>query len=89
MKSKWWEEKAIERLLAANRRDMKSFYKRSFLHGPKSKGMIQLRYHNGTTFLHEKRNILKSLSDQLHKLFNIPGELDEAAKKVAKVTCCT
>lgn len=63
--------------------------KRSFLHGPKSKGMIQLRDHNGTTFLQEKRKILKRSSDQLHKLFNILGELDEAAKKVAKVNCCT
>jgi len=26
MKSKWWEEKAIELLMAADRKNMKSFY---------------------------------------------------------------
>jgi len=37
--------------------------------------------HHETTFLQEKQNILKRLFDQLHKSFNIPGELDEAPKK--------
>jgi len=51
--------------------------------------MFQLLDHDGTTFLQEKQKIFKRLSDQLHKSLNIPGELDEAAKKVAKVNCCT
>lgn len=81
MKTRWWEEKAEELLTASDRRDMKAFYTGlRETYGPKPRGLIQLRDHDGTTVLQEKDKILERFSDHFNELLNIPGDLDEMAR---------
>ena len=80
MKSKWWDEKAEKLQIAADRKDMKTFFTGlREIYGPKPRGLIQLKAMDGETVLQEKDKILDRFSDHFDQLLNNPGDLSEEA----------
>ena len=60
MKNKWWEEKTVDLQDAVGKRYMKAFYTRlKETYGPKPRGVIQLRDHDGTIVLKGNDKILE------------------------------
>ncbi|KAM9328275.1 uncharacterized protein KZ484_019609 [Pholidichthys leucotaenia] len=82
MKSNWWDEKVEELKIAANRKDMKTFFTGlREMYGPKPRGLIQLKVMDGETVLQEKDKILDRFADHFDQLLNNPGDLTEEAKE--------
>ena len=82
MKFNWWDEKAKKLQIAADRKDMKTFFTGSReIYGPKLRGLIQLKAMDGEMVLQEKDKILDRFADHFDQLLNNPGDLSEEASE--------
>jgi len=80
LKSDWWEAKAESLQLAADKNDMKSFYRGlREVYGPARRGTTQLTALDGSTVLQERSEILNRFADHFDQLLNIPGLVDDSA----------
>ena len=85
MKCSWWERKAENLQIAADRKDMKTFYDGlRELYGPKPRGLIQLKADDGETVLQEKDKVLERLASYFDQLLNNTGDLDADARNSIK-----
>ena len=86
MKSDWCEEKAESLQHAADKNDMKSFYRGlREVYGPAKRGTTQLTALEGTTVLQGKSEILNRFAEHFDQLLNVPGNLDDRAASAIKV----
>ena len=86
MKSDWWEEKAESLQHAADKNDMKSFYRGlREVYGPAKRGTTQLTALEGTTVLQGKSEILNRFAEHFDQLLNKPGNLYDRAASAIKV----
>ena len=81
LKSDWWEEKAESLQHAADKNDMKSFYRGLREgYGPAKRGTTQLTALKGTTVLQEKSEILNRFAEHFDQLLNKPGNFYDSCK---------
>ena len=80
LKSDWWERKAVELQRAADRKDMKGFYRGlKEVWGPKKKGPVQLKSTVGMETFSDSKRVVARWSEHFQKLLNIPGDIDHKA----------
>jgi len=79
-KTQWWEEKAEELQLAADKNNMKAFYNGlKEVYGPTKRGTAQLLDHDGVTVLKDKDKTLNRFALHFDQLLNVPGTVDKDA----------
>jgi len=80
LKSQWWEEKAAGLQHAADRNDMKAFYRGlREVYGPQRRGTTQLNTMDGESVLQDKNEIIGRFAEHFEQLLNIPGNIDQVA----------
>ncbi|PFX14558.1 Craniofacial development protein 2 [Stylophora pistillata] len=79
MKDKWWKEKARLMQSAANKNDMRTFYKKlKAIHGPCFKGMPAVRSSDGRIILNDPTRIKERWAEHFEQLLNRPFHIANA-----------
>lgn len=80
MKTNWWEQKAKDLQIAADRNDMREFYSQlKEVWGPQRRGATNLKSADGTKLLTDKREVDARWREHFEQLLNVPGDIDPEA----------
>jgi len=84
LRSDWWEIKAVELQIAADKNNMKGFYiGPKEVWGPKEKGPVHLKSTDGIETFSDSKRVVTRCSEYFQKLLNIPGDIHNSGQHPA------
>ena len=80
LKTNWWDKKAEELQMAADRNDMRGFHSGlKEVWGPQKKGPVHLKTSDGRETISDNKRVLSRWAEHFQTLLNVPGDIDPSA----------